>query len=117
MSEITYYIKRKIGNEIHSFSVTGENFHEAVMEAGKLSFPDVYACGLCGSQELALGAHNTEEGHEYTHIRCKKCKATLNFGQQKKDKTIFYLTFKDGLNTQGQPAKVWNWKPYSPPTV
>jgi len=117
MSEITYYIKKKIGREVHSFSVTGKNFHEAVMAAEKLSFGDVPRCGICGNDDLVLGAHVTEEGHNYTHIRCKKCRATLNFGQQKKDNTVYYVRIVDGINAQGQAVKVHDWKPYVPKPV
>jgi len=114
MSEITYYVKKKIGREIHSFSVTGKDLHEAVMAAEKLSFGDIPKCGLCNSDELVLGAHITEEGHNYTHVRCKKCRATLNFGQQKKDNTVYYATTKDGIDQNGRLIKIYNWKPYVP---
>ena len=46
MSKITYFIKKKIGNEIHSFSVEGENLHDVVMGSRKLSFNDVDKCGV-----------------------------------------------------------------------
>ena len=112
MGKITYFIKKKIGNETHSFSVEGENLHEVVMAAGKLSFGDIDLCGICGHNDLILAAHVTpNEGHEYTYVRCKKCKATLNFGQQKKDNNTYYYKTVDMIG--GQPGqKAYAWKPY-----
>lgn len=110
---MTYYVKRKIGREYHSFSMNGANLHEAVMASKKLSFFDVHKCGLCGSDDLEISAHVTEkEGHEYTYVQCKSCKARLNFGQQKKDSDVFYL--KTTTITTGQYAgqKTLDWKPF-----
>lgn len=113
MEKITYYIKKKIGRDYHSFSVDGKNLHEAVMAAKKLSFQDVPCCGICKSDDLELSAHVTpKEGHEYTYVRCKACKATLNFGQQKKDDDVFYLRT---VTIEGGPyagQKAFEWKPF-----
>lgn len=109
MGKITYFIKKTIGNIDHSFAVEGNSLHDVVMAKRKLSFPNVYKCDVCGSQNLDLGAHVTDEDKfEYTYIRCLDCKATLNFGQQKKDTDVFYLRTKD----DGQGGKIYDWKPY-----
>ena len=67
----------------------------------------------CGSTNLDLSAHVTpNENHEYTYVRCKECRATLNFGQQKKDTELFYLrtTIIEGGQYNGQ--KCFDWKPF-----
>jgi late competence protein required for DNA uptake (superfamily II DNA/RNA helicase) len=115
MAKITYYVKKKIGKEVHSFSVEGENFHDVVLEARKLSFNDIHRCDICGHEDLELSAHVTEKkGFEYVYIRCKKCRATLNFGQQKKDDSIFYLKTKEITDGQYAGQKAYDWKPYVP---
>jgi len=113
MSKITYFIKKKIGKDYHNFSIEGENLHDVVMGSRKLSFNDIPVCGLCGGNNLELSAHVTPvENHEYTYIRCRDCKATLNFGQQKKDKELYYLrtTTIEGGPNHGQ--KTYDWKAY-----
>ncbi len=111
MGKITYFTKKQIGEELHSFSVEGENLHDVIMAKRKLSFPNITQCGICGCTKLDLGAHVTDEDkYTYTYIRClnPQCKATLNFGQQKKDTDVFYLRTKD----DGQGNKIFDWKPY-----
>jgi hypothetical protein len=113
MGKITYYLKKKIGKETHTFMVDGKNLHEVVMEGKKLSFNDVDVCGICGSDNLELSAHVTEEdGYDYTYIRCKKCKATLNFGQQKKNDDIYYLRTIEIPDGQYKGQKAYDWKPF-----
>ena len=114
MSKFTLFISKRIGKETFRFAVEGKNFHEAVMEKQKLSFPDIIPnCGVCGSDELDLGAHVTPgESYEYTYIRCKKCRATLNFGQQKKDKEVYYLRTVDGTDQSGKATKFYDWQPF-----
>lgn len=113
MSKISYYIKKRVGNEIHSFSVEGESLHDVVMQSKKLSFHDVSKCGACGSEYLNLSAHVTEkEGHEYTLIKCGKCKSFVNFGQQKKNDDIFYLRTRDEIDQNGHTTgkKELDWQ-------
>ncbi|MEJ7663457.1 MAG: hypothetical protein WKG07_29870 [Hymenobacter sp.] len=45
---------KRIGRRQFHFTVEGSNFHEAVAEYDRLSFQDVAACGLCGSDNLDL---------------------------------------------------------------
>ena len=115
MAKMTYHVRKRIGKEVHSFSIEGKNLHEVVMEAKKLSFDDIHQCGLCGSDELELSAHDTEDkGFEYTYVRCKKCRATLNFGQQTKNKEIYYLRMVDITSGPHQGRKAYDWKPFVP---
>jgi len=112
---LTKVINKKIGKEKHTFMVEGEDFLEVMRNAQKLSFPDVHTCGICGSDNLTLGYHKAgDDGEfEYITVRCKSCRASLNFGQQKKDKDTFYLrTKKDGSgnlvkNDKGFPVYDW----------
>jgi MinD superfamily P-loop ATPase len=117
MGKITYYLRKKIGNEVHTFTVEGKNLHEVIMESKKLSFSDIDKCGICGSKDLELSAHVTEsDGFDYTYIRCKNCRATLNFGQQKKNDDIYYLRTKEITNGQFVGQKTYDWKPFVPNT-
>ena len=93
-------IKKIIGSTVHTFVVSGENFYDVVTESQKLSFPDIECCGKCGSKDLTLGSHlgKDEKGNEvykYVDIKCGSCRASLTFGQPKKDPNTFYLR-KDG---------------------
>ncbi len=108
MAKITYFIKKKIGKETHSFSVEGDNFHEVVLASRNLSFGDVHKCGKCGHEDLELGAHVAKNRFKYVTIKCKNhaCKAYLNFGQQQENPEIFYLRTKEGEDKK----KVLDWK-------
>ena len=112
MGKIIQYLDKKIGKHIQRFAVEGKTLHEVVMESKKLSFDGVDKCGLCGCDDLELSAHSTEDGYDYVYIRCKKCKATLNFGQQKKNKEIFYLRTTEISNGPYKGQKAYEWKPY-----
>jgi len=115
MAKLIYHVKKRIGRDVHSFSVEGKNLHEVVMESKKLSFNDVTNCGLCGSDELELSGHVTEEdGFDYTYVRCKKCRATLNFGQQKKNDDIYYLRTTEITDGQHKGQKAYDWKAFIP---
>lgn len=107
MSKVTYYLKKKIGNEYHTFAIEGENFQEAVLNSKSLSFGDVDVCGVCGGSDLDLSAHITEKGkHKYVYVRCKSCGATLNFGQRKGEDTFYLRTVENGQ------YKSYDWKPF-----
>jgi len=85
-------VKKQIGKNFHTFVVEGNNFHECLMEEKKLSFPDIYKCGLCDSDKLYLYAYITEEDkYEYAKIKCGSCKASLTFGQPKKSPDSYDL--------------------------
>jgi hypothetical protein len=115
MAKITYYLEKPIGKKNHKFSVEGNSFHEVIMEAKKLSFDGVAKCGICGSDDLELSAHETlKEGYDYVYVRCKHCRATLNFGQQKKNNEIFYLRTVPITEGQFAGQKAYDWKPYVP---
>ena len=102
MAKIEMIIKKKIGKSAYTFVLSAPSFHEVVIESAKLSFGDVDVCGLCGSDDLYLHGHITkDDNYEYAYIRCKnyKCRATLNFGKQKKDSDVVYLRMKDDGKT------------------
>lgn len=111
MAKLTYYIKKKIGKETHSFSVEGDNFHDVVMASKNLSFYGVDKCGKCGSEDLDLGAHIAKNRFKYVTVKCKNCKAYLNFGQQQENPEIFYLRTREDENKK----KVLDWKDATTP--
>lgn len=89
-------IAKLIGKTRYTFVVKGNDLHEVLMDAEKLSFQDVPTCGLCHSDDLFLTAYVTKEEHyKYAKIVCRKCKGSVTFGQQKKDPAIFYLRKTD----------------------
>lgn len=110
MGKITYYIKKKIGNEVHSFSVEGNNLFDAVLTSKNLSFGNVDKCGKCGGEYLELSAHNAKNKFKYVTIKCKQCKAYLNFGQQQENPDIFYLRTR-----QEGDKKVLDWQDANTP--
>lgn len=114
MAKIIEYIDKRIGKRVQRFAVEGENFYDVVMESKKLSFDDIPNCGICGHDDLELSSHITDDGFKYVYIRCKKCRATLNFGQQKKNSEIFYLRTTEITEGPYKGAKSYDWKPFVP---
>jgi hypothetical protein len=107
MGKIEMIIKKKFGKNSSTFVVGGDTFHDAVLEASKLSFGDVEKCGICASDDLFLGAHETKgEGFLFAYVRCSKCRATLNFGQQKKADVVYLRTKED--------KKTLDWMKFEP---
>jgi len=103
-------IKKKIGEEVHTFIVQGDTLHDVMMESKKLSFGDVDKCGVCGSAWLDLGAHVAgKKKHKYTTVRCRKCKSCLNFGQQQENPDVFYLRTREQKDSDGKVIKVLDW--------
>lgn len=111
MGNFKMKIEKKIGKRTYEFTVEGENLHEAVMESKKLSFYDVPKCGCCDSDDLVLDAHVANKKFKYTTVKCNKCKASVNFGQQQEDSNIFYLRTRDKVDGSGK--KEVDWKPFS----
>jgi len=108
MGKIEMIIKKKFGKNSYTFVVSGPSFHETVLESSKLSFGDLDSCGVCQNDDLHLQAHTTkEDGYEYAYVRCRKCRATLNFGKQKKDTDVVYFTTKEENS-----KKVLDWKKF-----
>ena len=107
MGLIRKIVKKKIGKEVHTFQVEGENFHDLIMETKKMSFGHVNKCGLCGSENLELTAHVAKSKFKQTLIKCRDCKGFLNFGQQMENPQIFYLKTLDDQNGQ----KKLDWRP------
>jgi len=85
------FVKKFVGKETYTFVVSGKSLHECLTEAKKISFYQISKCGLCGSDELYLTAYTTqEESYEYVKCICRECKASLTFGQPKKEPNTFY---------------------------
>ena len=100
------FITKQIGKKKHTFVVEGENLFELQMEAQKLSFYDVYKCGLCNSESLYLHAYITKEKKfKYIKIACAECKASLTFGQKKDSPNTFYLRKRDDGKLEWQEYK------------
>ena len=90
------FIPKKIGKTTLNFVVEGRNLIECALEAEKLSFSDVPACGLCKNDNLYLKAYTTKPNAEnktfkYTKIICVKCRGALTFGQVTGNDDIVYL--------------------------
>lgn len=102
-----YAIKKKIGNETHSFLVEGKNLFEVVMESQKLSFGNVEKCGVCSGTNLILNARIAGvKKFKYVEIKCLSCKAALVFGNMTESPDVYYLR-KD-------EKKQHAWKAYNP---
>lgn len=102
MGNFKMKIEKKVGKRNYEFTVEGENLHDAVMESKKLSFYDVHKCGCCGSDDLVLDAHVAKGKFKYTTIKCNKCRASVNFGQQQEDSNIFYLRTREKADGTGK---------------
>jgi len=124
-------IKKTIGSTVHTFVFTGNNLYDVVTESQKLSFPDVHACGKCGSTDLTLGTHLGKDSagkeFKYTDIKCgnPKCRASLTFGRPSKDPDTFYLRkddqgkydWKEFKTEQSAPEPKQNTQPVKPPVT
>jgi hypothetical protein len=85
-------ISKQIGKNAYVFTVEGNNLFELVQESQKLSFNDVYKCGLCSSDKLGLRSYITEKGgYEYVKIQCNACGGQVTFGKNKEKKDSFFL--------------------------
>ena len=110
MGKVQMYLTKTTGKRKYTFVVTGDNAKSAIIESEKLSFDDVETCGVCGGDDLRLGGHVTkDDGFEYAYVRCKKCRATLNMGTQKKNTDInYWVTREENGKT------VLDWMKYEP---
>jgi len=89
-------IIKKIGKTEYPFTVSGDNLHEVLMNAEKLSFGNVPRCGKCDSDFLFLSAYVTKEKKfKYVKISCGKCRASVTFGQKMEEPDIYYLRKND----------------------
>ena len=89
-------VPKIIGKKTYEFEVEGDNLFDVVMKAQKLSFDNVEKCGMCGSSDLNLYAYIATGDYNYIKIACTECKASVTFGQQKKDLEVFYLRKENG---------------------
>lgn len=99
------FIKKNVGKNSYTFVVNGENLFDLITESQKFSFPDVKECGICQSTNLILSSHVAKDRFKYATVKCLTCKGSLNFGQQQKDPSVFYLRTKD---VDGK--KVYDWR-------
>ena len=110
MAKIEIVKKVMLGKNALTMMVSGEDFHDTALESANLSFGDIDKCGICGSDDLTLGAHKTpKDSYVYAYVRCKKCRATLNFGEQKKASVVYYRT-KAGADGK----KELDWMKFEP---
>ncbi|GAB3832783.1 hypothetical protein [Hymenobacter jeollabukensis] len=88
---------KRIGRRQFHFTVQGGSFHEVVAEYDRLSFPDVAACGLCGSDNLDLTSRVAQDKFKYTSVKCLDCRGDLTFGKmQRDDQTVFLRRRESG---------------------
>ncbi len=97
----------KAGKRNYTFQFEGNDLHEVVTASKYIGFEQVPKCGICGSDNLILDAHEAQ-GYKYTTIRCMKCRATLTLGERK-DKSAVFLRKNDTGN--------YDWRAYSPPAT
>jgi len=90
---------KKIGSKTYIFMGEGQNLHECVTELSKLSFYDIPSCGLCNGTNLHLDAYIAQGKYKYTIVKCRDCKASLNFGVQTEDPNVSYIR----KNSNGDP--------------
>ena len=88
-------VTKRIGRRQFHFTVQGKNLHETVAEYDRLSFQDVAACGLCGSDDLDLTSRVAQGKFKYTSIRCRACKGDLTFGKREDDDQTYFLRRKE----------------------
>ena len=100
------FITKKFGRRAYPFVFTGADLHAVVMESEHLSFDDVPACGLCGSDNLSLSARVAQDKFKYVSVRCGDCRADLTMGKTQKDDRTYFLRRNEsgGLD----------WKAYTP---
>ena len=98
---------KRIGRRQFHFTVQGNNFHETVAEYERLSFPDVAACGICGSDNLDLTSRVAQGKFKYTSVRCLDCRADVTFGKREDDDQTVFLRKKAG----GLPGEL-DWRPF-----
>ena len=100
-------ITKRIGRRQFHFTVQGSNFHETVAEYERLSFGDVAACGVCGSDNLDLTSRVAQGKFKYTSVRCLECRADVTFGKREDDDQTVFLRKKTG----GLPGEL-DWRPF-----
>ena len=82
---------KRIGRRNFHFKVSGVDLHAVVAEKDRLSFQDVPACGLCGSENLDLVSRVAQDKFKYTSVRCLDCRADVTFGKTQKDEHTYFL--------------------------
>jgi len=98
-------ITKRIGRRQFHFTVQGPNLHEVVAEYDRLSFPDVPACGLCGSDNLDLSSRLAQDKFKYTSVKCLDCRGDVTFGKTQKDDQTYFLRKKESGELDWQAWK------------
>lgn len=98
---------KRIGRRQFHFTVQGSNLHETVAEYERLSFQDVPACGICGSDNLDLTSRVAQGKFKYTSVKCVDCRADVTFGKREDDDQTYFLRKKEG----GLPGEL-DWRPF-----
>lgn len=70
-------------------------------------------CGACKGTDLAFVTRKVEK-YEYFEMRCKKCSATLSFGQHQDGEGSLFPRRKDPDSGEWLPNG--GWVKYQPPT-
>ena len=89
-------VTKRIGRRQFHFTVSGNNLHETVAEYDRLSFADVAACGICGSDNLDLASRVAQGKFKYTSIKCRDCRADITFGKREDDDQTYFLRRREG---------------------
>ena len=93
---IQLMVTKRIGRRQFHFTVSGNNLHETVAEYDRLSFSDVAACGICGSDNLDLASRVAQGKFKYTSIKCRDCRADITFGKREDDDQTYFLRRREG---------------------
>lgn len=95
-------IKKKIGRTVYCYTFTGANAYDVHMEAQRLSYDDVDACGICGSDNLEMAARFAQNKYKYLGVKCRDCRAEVTAGRRQEDADTFFLRKKEG----GKPGEL-----------
>ena len=97
-----------LGKNQHRFIVEGNNLFELQMEAQKLAFNSVKACGLCGGESLYLRAYIAQKKYKYVKLCCANpdCRASVTFGNKIEEPDVYYLRKNEDHTLQ--------WEKYIP---
>ncbi|MBC6992401.1 MULTISPECIES: hypothetical protein [Hymenobacter] len=102
-------VTKKIGRKSYHINATGTDLHELLTEHEKLSFQDVLACGLCGSDNLTLTSRTAQNKFKYCDVKCLDCRGSVTFGKRQDDDKTYFLRKKEG----GKPGEL-DWQAFNP---
>ena len=89
-------IFKQVGKEKIMIEGEGESLKKALYDVAiNASFPNVYKCDICGSDNLTIRARKAKGKHQYVFIKCMSCSAELNFGEREEDAVTYLRTNED----------------------